>query len=91
VATLGGIDALVFTAGVGENAPVIRERVCADLACMGLEMDRQANADGRPDSDVAAPTSSGRILLIATREDLTIVRDVCRVLGIRKEAVCPKP
>ena len=41
--TLGGIDALVFTAGVGEHASEIREAICAGLECLGLELDPQAN------------------------------------------------
>jgi acetate kinase len=80
-ATLGGIDALVFTAGVGENAAEVRQRVCAGLEGIGLEIDAEANARHRPDADVATARSRGRILLIATREDLMIVRDTVRVLA----------
>jgi acetate kinase len=80
-ATLGGVDALVFTAGVGEHAPEIRKRVCEKLNYLGLELDRTANETCRPDADVALPTSAARILVIATREDLTIVRETRRLLG----------
>jgi acetate kinase len=80
-ATLGGIDALVFTAGVGEHAAPVRAQACAGLECLGLELDARANAECRPDADVATPASRGRILLIATREDLMIVRETVRVLG----------
>jgi acetate kinase len=79
-ATLGGVDALVFTAGVGENAAAVRAAACAGLACLGLELDANANATKRPDADVAAAGSRGRILLIATREDLTILRETLAVL-----------
>lgn len=79
-ATLGGVDGLVFTAGIGENAAEIRERVCENLGCLGLELDRTANAVCRPDVDVAAPGSPARILVIATREDLAIVREMRRLL-----------
>jgi acetate kinase len=82
-ATLGGITALVFTAGIGEHAAPVRERVCAGLEHLGLELDAKANADCRPDADVAAARSRGRILVIATREDLMIVRETVRVLGQR--------
>lgn len=51
--TLGGVDALVFTAGVGEHAGEIREAVCTGLECLGLELDAFANAACRPDADVA--------------------------------------
>ncbi len=79
-ATLGGIHALVFTAGIGENAALVRARTCAGLDCLGLEVDASANANCRPDADIAAATSRGRILVIATREDLMIVRETLRVL-----------
>jgi acetate kinase len=74
-ATLGGVEGLVFTAGVGENSAKVRELVCENLGHLGLNLDRTANARCKPDSDVAMPTSPGRILVISTREDLTIVRE----------------
>jgi acetate kinase len=80
-ATLGGLTALVFTAGIGEHAAAVRERVCAGLGHLGLELDARANAECRPDADVATAGSRGRILVIATREDLMIVRETVRVLG----------
>ncbi|HLJ94130.1 MAG TPA: acetate kinase [Gemmataceae bacterium] len=79
--TMGGIDALVFTAGVGEHAGEVREAVCAGLECLGLELNAQANATCRPDADVARPGSRGRILVIATREDLTMLHEVAGVLA----------
>jgi acetate kinase len=79
-ATLGGIDALVFTAGVGENAPEIRKRVCEKLRYLGLELDHAANQTCKPDADVAVSTSTARILVIATREDLTIMRETRRLV-----------
>jgi acetate kinase len=82
-ATLGGIDALVFTAGIGEHAAAVRAQACAGLECLGLELDAKANAECRPDADLASPGSRGRILVIATREDLMIVREIVRVLGER--------
>ena len=79
--TMGGIDALVFTAGVGEHAKEVRASICAGLECLGLELDAQANASRSPDSDVAHPGSRGRILVIGTREDVTMLREVIQVLG----------
>jgi acetate kinase len=80
-ATLGGIDALVFTAGVGERAVEIRKRVCEKLKYLGLELDRAANETCKPDADIAKPASAARILVIATREDLTIMRETRRLVG----------
>ncbi len=79
--TMGGVDALVFTAGVGEHAAEVRESTCAGLECLGLELDRNANARYQPDADVAQQNSRGRILVIATREDVTMLREVIQVLG----------
>jgi acetate kinase len=79
--TLGGVDALVFTAGVGEHAPEIRERVCENLNYLGLDLDRTANESCKPDADVAMPASAARILVIATREDLTIMRETRQLVG----------
>ena len=80
--TMGGVDALVFTAGVGENAADIRGSFCSDLECLGLELDSKINATCRPDADVATTHSGGRILVIATREDETMLREVQTVLGL---------
>lgn len=79
-ASLGGVDALVFTAGIGEHSPEIRRLVCTGLEYMGLELDADANAHHTPDADIAAGASTGRVLIIATREDLTIVRETLRLL-----------
>jgi acetate kinase len=79
--TLGGVDALVFTAGVGEHAGPVREIICDGLECVGLELDAPVNAACRPDTDVALRGSRGRILVIATREDVTMLREVIQVLG----------
>jgi acetate kinase len=81
--TMGGIDALVFTAGVGEHAADIRASICAGLECLGLHLDAQANGACRPDADIASSDSRGRILVIATREDVTMLDDVIRVLDDR--------
>jgi acetate kinase len=79
--TLGGIDALVFTAGVGENSAEVRAMTCRGLECLGLELDTDENARARPDADVARSAASARILVLATREDLAMLSDVVRVLA----------
>jgi acetate kinase len=79
--TLGGIDALVFTGGIGENSAALRSEVCQGLECLGVRLDPQRNAACRPDDDVAAPGSAARILLIHTREDYMIAREARRLAG----------
>lgn len=77
--TLGGVDALVFTAGIGEHAATLRAAVCEGLGCLGLNLDPTRNANARPDADVAAHDSPGRILVVQTREDLLIARETRRI------------
>jgi acetate kinase len=79
---LGGVDALVFTAGVGENAASLREEVCSGLACLGMRLDPARNRSLRPDADLAAADSRGRILAVHTREDLPIAREALRLSGV---------
>src|SRR5262249_52099643 len=80
-ATLGGVDALVFTAGVGEHAAAVRDSICSGLECLGLKLDFRANAACHPDSDVAAPDSARRNLVNGKREDVTMLREGIQVLG----------
>lgn len=77
-AALGGLDALVFTAGIGENAAPIRERVCAGLGWVGVEPDVAANAAGGP--LISAPGSRVRAWVIPTDEELMIARHTRSVL-----------
>ncbi len=78
--TLGGVDALVFTAGVGENSAEVRAASCDGLECLGLELDPDANTRVRPDADVARRDSPGRILVVISREEDTMLREVTRVV-----------
>jgi acetate kinase len=83
--SMGGVDALVFTAGVGEHASQIRASVCEGLECLGLAIDAERNSACQPDADIAAESSPGRILVIATREDATMLEEVVRVLKTQGE------
>jgi acetate kinase len=78
-AALGGLDAIVFTAGIGENAPAIRDRVCRDAAWLGVEPDPAANAKGGP--RISAAGSRTAAWTIPTNEELMIARHTQRVLG----------
>ncbi len=80
-ATLGGIDALVFTAGVGENAAEIRMASCQGLECLGVEIDPDGNAHCHPDADVTGRAGRVRVLVIAAREDLAMLSEVVRVVA----------
>jgi acetate kinase len=73
--SLGQVDALVFTAGVGENAVLVRSRVCAGLDWLGIAIDEAKNQSMRPDGDIATADSTVRVLVIRTQEDWAIARD----------------
>src|SRR5262245_5465425 len=71
-AALGGLDALVFTAGIGEHAASIRARICRDAAWLGVRLDEAANDLGSP--RISAPESRASAWVIPTNEELTIAR-----------------
>jgi acetate kinase len=78
-AALGGLDAIVFTAGIGENSVAIRERVCRDAAWAGVELDAAANAKGGPRINAAGSRVSA--WAIPTNEELMIARHTRRVIA----------
>lgn len=78
-ASLGGLDALVFTAGVGEHAAPIREKVCAGLAWLGAELDQAANAAHA--LEIGAPSARLRLLVIPTDEEAMIARHTLDLIG----------
>ena len=71
---LGGLDALVFTAGIGEGSAQVRERVCSRLGFLGVELDAEANRVARPDADVTAAGSPARVWVVHAREDVVAAR-----------------
>ena len=75
-AVLGDVDALVFTAGIGENSDVVRERVTEGLRPLGYDLDKDKNRGARgKELDIATPDSRARILIIPTNEELMIAQD----------------
>jgi len=79
-AALGGLDTLVFAGGIGENAPLIRTRICEGLSFLGIEIDESRNTENAS----LISTDAGRVAVrvIRTEEELMIARSVIRVLGI---------
>ena len=81
-AAMGGIDAIVFTAGIGENSPVVRERACRHLGFLGVELDEAKNASERGRAvDLAKASSRVRVLLVPTNEERMIARETMRVIA----------
>jgi acetate kinase len=78
---MGGADAIVFTGGIGENAPAIREQICSGLEWAGLRLDRERNrALSGVDGEITAPGSALRVYVIPTDEELLIARDTVEVI-----------
>ena len=84
-AVMGGVDALVFTAGVGENSASLRAMVCDGLSFMGLELDNTLNEKSRPDAVVSKEKSPVKVLTIKTREALFIAQETARAISGHRE------
>jgi acetate kinase len=75
-AAMDGLDAVVFTGGVGENSPEVRSRAAAGLGFLGIRVDEASNSGGAGDREIGAPDAAVRALVIAAREDIEIARGV---------------
>jgi acetate kinase len=78
-AALGGLDAIVFTAGIGENQPEVRRRICADAGWLGVAIDETANARG--DQCISMPGSRAAAYVLPTDEELMIARHVAALIN----------
>jgi acetate kinase len=79
-AALGGLDTLVFAGGIGENAPLIRERICNELGFLGIELDKKRNAGNAP--LISPDAGRVKVRVIRTNEEVMIARSVTRVLNL---------
>ncbi|MCX8955478.1 acetate kinase, partial [Ruegeria sp. NA] len=80
-AILGGIDALIFTGGIGENSRLVRDRVCSGMGWLGIELDPDANADN--DRIISTDLSRVVAMVIPTNEELVIARAAADLLANR--------
>ncbi len=78
--TLGGIDAIVFTAGIGENAGTTRKGICDNLAFMGVKLDDEKNSTRGQEIEISTPDSKIRVFVIPTNEELVIARDTMNLV-----------
>jgi len=86
-AAMNGLDALVFTAGIGENSPHVRKAVCEGLTFLGIELDEAANRQRSKEARViSTPQSRVKVLVVPTKEELIIARDTYRLVTERKKA-----
>jgi acetate kinase len=82
-AALGGVDTLVFTGGIGENAPPVRARICDGLGFLGIELEEKQNAANA--GVISAAASRVAVRVIRTDEELMIAKIVCQVLGLGRK------
>jgi acetate kinase len=80
-AAMGGLDAIVFTGGVGENAPAVRAQAAEGLAFLGIALDADRNIASGEDREIGAAGARVSALVIAAREDLQIAQEVRQVIG----------
>ena len=77
---LGGVDGIVFTAGIGENSPEVRRRICEASAWLGIDLDHEANATHGP--RISSPSARVSAWVIPTNEELMIARHTGVLLGL---------
>ena len=79
-AAMGGVDAVVFTAGIGENMALVREAVCRDLGFMGITLCPERNAQRGDEVKISTDDSKVQVWVIATNEELMIARDTLELV-----------
>ena len=80
VAAMNGVDVICFTAGIGENAPLVRTAVCEYLGYLGVELDQEANGKRGQDIAITTPESRTTVMVIPTNEELAIARETVRLV-----------
>jgi acetate kinase len=78
-ASLGGLDVIVFTAGIGENAPAVRLAACAKLGFLGVQLDEEKDSSVKPDAEISTLKSAVRVLVIRAQEDWSIAQECVRL------------
>lgn len=82
-AAMDGVDAIVFTAGLGENSPLMRKRICAGLTYLGIDLDEEKNAGRGEEIEITKPGCTTRVFVVPTNEELVIARDTAEISGGR--------
>ena len=78
---MGGLDAVVFTGGIGENSDELRHDVCADMGVLGIKLDEEKNVElNRHEGKISAEDSRVQVWIVPTNEELLIARDTKRIV-----------
>jgi len=88
-AAMGGLDAIAFTGGIGENSPRLRAACCAGLEFLGVRLDPEQNENGRGDRSVSPAESAVAVLALATNEELIVARRAYALLRLDGLAISP--
>lgn len=81
IAAMDGVDAIAFTAGVGENSPSLRARICKNLSYLGVEIDEEANQQRGKEIEISSPESKIKVYVIPTDEEVMIARDTANIMN----------
>src|SRR5690606_23446724 len=79
-AAMNGVDAIAFTAGIGEHSPRLREQLCGRLTYLGVRIDKERNAAAAGETDISAPGAPVRVFVIPADEELVIAQDTVALL-----------
>ena len=79
IAVLGGVDAIIFTAGIGENSPLLRQKICEQLSYLGIKLDEKNNQLRGQTAEISTPDSKVKVFVIPTDEELVIAEDTYRL------------
>jgi len=84
LATLGGADMIVFTAGIGENSAGFRTKVCNNLQSLGIKIDEEKNKTGNPEREISTHDSPVKVWVIPANEEYILARDVIEIVRDKK-------
>ena len=86
IAAMGGLDILIMTGGIGENADTTREGICSELECLGITLDYAKNKGFRSEGIISSPDSKVKIIVVPTDEELVIALDTEEIVFTRKKS-----
>lgn len=81
ITVLGGVDAIIFTAGIGENAPLLRQMICERLSYLGIKLNEKANNTRGEEIEISTADSKVKVFVIPTNEELVIAQDTINLIG----------
>jgi len=83
-AAMGGLDAIVFTGGIGERSVRSRAEICEDMDFLGIKLDKAKNESAKGEADITLPDSKVRVLVIPTNEEIIVARETSRIIETQK-------